>query len=77
MEDKDDLTKAIKELIFYEKRQTSIGWIFLRGVAYGLGFFIGSAILATVVILLLSKIEGLGIIGGTVHQIIEAVKKPK
>lgn len=73
MDDKNNLEKSIRELTVYEKRISSVGWTFVRGITYGLGFFIGSAMLTTVLIYILSKFQGVSGIGKLIQQIINSI----
>lgn len=61
-------TKTLTESI---KKSNSLWWSLLRGIFYGFGFFIGSAILAAAVIYVLSKIQGWAYIGDAVKKILE------
>ncbi len=70
----DDLKYYTRQLARYERKLSSLSWNFWRGVVYGLGFFIGSAILAALLIYILSGIEGWGNIGKFVHDIIQILK---
>ena len=76
MEDQE-LKKALVDMAKAQKKSASLWLTFCRGVFYGLGFFIGSAILAAAVIYVLSRIEGWSIFGGSVEQIIETVNNTK
>lgn len=67
----DELKYYTKQLARYERNLASLSWNFWRGVIYGFGFFIGSAILAAVLIYVLSKIQGWAYIGDVIKQIIE------
>ena len=70
----DELKFYIKRLAKYERKLSSLSWNFWRGVVYGLGFFIGSAILAAVLIYVLSRIQGWGWIGQAGQDIINIMK---
>lgn len=76
-EDKERLSRAIESLAQSEAKSASAWWTFLRGAMYGLGFFIGSAILAAVVILILSKLQNFGSIGSFIHDVIQNAGKSK
>lgn len=69
----DEIKFYIKRLARYERKLSSLSWNFWRGVVYGLGFFIGSAILAAVLIYILSKVE-IRWAGQYVDDIIEILK---
>jgi len=66
----EELKKTLLDMAKSQKKAASLWWNFLRGVFYGLGFFIGSAILAAAIIYILSKLEGWDIFGGSIEQII-------
>lgn len=76
-ENKDRLATAIESLTKYEAKSASAWWTFIRGMMYGLGFFIGSAILAAAVLYILSRIEGWSLFGGSIQNIIDNVKNSK
>ena len=67
----DELRRSIERLTVYEKRLASLRYSFWRGVFYGFGFFIGSAILATVIISLLSQFGADSFLGRILNRIIE------
>lgn len=73
----DEFSKLVGQLVKYERKLSSLSWNFWRGVVYGLGFFIGSAILAAVLIYVLGRVEGNGFIGRNFHDIIEIIKNTK
>jgi len=75
--DKDRLAKAIENMAKSQDKTASVWWTFLRGIFYGLGFFIGSAILAAAVIYILSKLEGWGSMGGFIQNIVNSASKTK
>lgn len=74
MEDQE-LKKALEKMAETQKRSNSLALTFLKGIVNGLGFFIGSAILAAVLIYVLSKIEGWSTFGGFIKQILDASQK--
>jgi len=76
MEDQE-LKKALVDMAKAQKKSNSLFLIFWKGVVNGLGFFIGSAILAAVLIYILSKVEGWSTIGRFIKQIIEMSQKTK
>lgn len=76
-ENENQLNDSIEKLTKATEKSASVRWAFLRGIFYGLGFFIGSAILAAGVIYILSKIEGWNIFGGSIEQIINTVNNTK
>ncbi|MEI8143418.1 MAG: DUF5665 domain-containing protein [Candidatus Berkelbacteria bacterium] len=52
-----ELRSVIHQLNKNEKRQLSLSWHFWRGIFYGFGFFVGSAILATIIVYSLSHLQ--------------------
>ncbi len=71
MAEDEELKKSIRDLVRYNRKLSSVWWTFLRGILYGLGFFIGSAVLAAVLIYIFTKLEGWGLIGDSIHNIFE------
>lgn len=71
------LSEALFNLTRAEQKRASVWWTFIRGMMYGLGFFVGSAILAAIVILILSKLQNWGNLGGFIDQIIQNTGKTK
>jgi len=57
---RDKIIEQLEALNAKIGRQVSVRFIFMTGVIYGIGFFIGSAIIATI---------ALGILGPTVGKI--------
>ncbi|MCL5411014.1 MAG: DUF5665 domain-containing protein [Patescibacteria group bacterium] len=76
-EKENQLNDSIEKLTKATEKSASIRWAFLRGIFYGLGFFIGSAILAAGLIYIFSKIEGWGFVGNFVEEIMNTSKKIK
>lgn len=76
MEDQE-LKSALIEMAKSQKRSVSLSANFWRGVVYGFGFFIGSAILAASLLYLLSHIglEGNNFFSKAVKNVVEAVDK--
>ncbi|MEI7792515.1 MAG: hypothetical protein WCI57_03480 [Candidatus Berkelbacteria bacterium] len=79
-ESEELLIKELKELRVvltkvqeYWRKQASLRWNFYRGILYGLGFFIGSAIIATGLIYLMSHlgISGESAFGRMIQKIVE------
>ena len=57
MEEKEkDLKELVSELTYYERNIASLWWSFLRGIVSGLGFFVGSAIVAAILVYVLTII---------------------
>ncbi len=57
-EQNNDILKELKKLNSSIHKQNSKGHIFSSGIIHGLGFFIGSAILATIALGILGPIVG-------------------
>ncbi len=55
---RDKIIEQLEELNLKIERQASVKNILIAGVIYGIGFFIGSAILATIVLGVLGPIAG-------------------
>jgi uncharacterized membrane protein len=70
----NELRTVLDDVKKYWKMQTSMRWNFLRGIVYGLGFFFGSAIIATTLIYLLSHlgINGESSLGRMIEKIVES-----
>ncbi|PIT87196.1 MAG: hypothetical protein COU31_04190 [Candidatus Magasanikbacteria bacterium CG10_big_fil_rev_8_21_14_0_10_40_10] len=56
-------------------RSNNLGWMFLRGIAYGIGWFIGGALLATIAIYFLSWTPENNALGRFVHDIIRLIQQ--
>lgn len=69
-----EFSELVKQLVKYEKRISSLAWNFWRGIVYGLGFFIGSALLAAFIIYLLGRIEGGSVVGRYLHDFVEILR---
>ena len=57
-EQRDKIIEELKELNVKMSRQNSVGHILMTGVIYGVGFFIGSVVIATIAFGLLSPWVG-------------------
>lgn len=62
------LTKAVS-------RSNNLWWAFFRGIFYGLGFFIGSAVLAAALIYVLSRLQDWAYIGDLIEKILNIAGK--
>ncbi len=51
-----ELAAALHSLAKYKKREISLSWNFWRGVFYGFGLFVGSALLAAILIYVLAAL---------------------
>ena len=76
MEDQE-LKRAITNLTNYEKKLSSLRWAFFRGIIYGLGFFIGSAILAAVLILIMSRINTNSFFGKAIKNVVDVIEEQR
>ena len=68
------LEESNKALVKSNRKVGSVWWSFLRGVMYGFGVFIGSALLVTAFLYILSKVEGWAFIGNYAHNILSILK---
>lgn len=68
-------TDEIRDLIKGINKSNNLWWAMFRGIFYGFGFFIGSAILAAALIYVSSKIQGWAYIGDFVEKFIDIVSK--
>jgi hypothetical protein len=73
----EELRKSIIVLTKYERKLSSLHHSFWRGVFYGFGFFIGSAILAGLFIWVLSHIGGDTYFGRLIERIVDIVDKTR
>jgi len=73
----EEYNESIKELIKYEKMIVNPWRNLVRGIFYGFGFFIGSAILAAALIYILSNlgIDGDNFFSRAIKGIVEAADK--
>jgi len=73
----EEYNESIKELIKYEKMIVNPWRNLVRGIFYGFGFFIGSAILAAALIYVLSHlgIDGNNFFSRAIKGIVEAADK--
>lgn len=71
----DRLEEAVKRQTKVQEKLANPWWNLWRGVMYGLGVFIGSALLAAILIWILSQINTAPLIGGYIDQILHFVKR--
>lgn len=74
-EDLRDLHVVLTEVKMYWKKQSSLRWNFIRGILYGFGFFIGSAVVAATLVYILGHL-GLrqeSFMGGLIEKIVNIV----
>ena len=57
-EQRDKIIDQLQLLNVEMKQQNSVGYIFMKGIIYGVGFFIGSAVIATIAFGVLSPWVG-------------------
>ncbi|MBU1092107.1 hypothetical protein KJ836_00260 [Patescibacteria group bacterium] len=74
---KDLHDQKLDELIRLQDKQTSLRWNFYRGIFYGFGFFIGSVLLISIVVYILSSINTVPLIGEYTVKIIEFIQQNK
>ena len=69
-----ELHDVLHELTDSQKKQANLWWNFWHGVVYGFGVFIGSAILATLLIYLITNlgIKDNSVIGHVIQKIVDA-----
>lgn len=60
---------AMNRLAAIESKLASPWQSFKRGVMYGFGFFIGSALLAALTVYLMTRLEGLSYLGNFIQAI--------
>jgi len=68
-------TSEFKKLTHAINRSNNLWWAFFRGIFYGFGFFIGSAVLATIFIYIFSGLKSWAYIGDLIEQIINIASK--
>jgi hypothetical protein len=69
-----EFTELVKQLVKYERRLSSLAWNFWRGIVYGLGFFIGSALLAALIIYILGRVEDGSAVGRYLQDFVEILR---
>lgn len=69
--------KKLNKLIELQEKQVSLRWNFYRGIIYGFGFFIGSALLIGIILGLLSTINTVPIIGEYTAKVIDFIQQNK
>jgi len=76
-EDLRDLHDVLSELKLYWKKQSSLRWNFFRGILYGFGFFVGSALIAAGLLYLLSNLgaDSNSFFGRLIQNIVDIVEK--
>lgn len=78
-DDLRDMHEVLTELKVYWKKQSSLRWNFMRGILYGFGFFIGSVLIAAVLIYLMSHIgvDSNSILGRIINGIMDFVENKR
>lgn len=74
-EKESELEKSLTKLEEAINKQNSFRSSFWRGVFNGFGFFVGSAILTAVLILILAKLPDTNPIGHFLHSIVDVVNE--
>ena len=70
MKEIKELENILKKLTAIEKNRLSLKHAFLKGIFYGLGFFVGSALLVATAIYILSLFNTAPIIGDYINKIL-------
>jgi len=76
-QDLRELHEVLQELNRNQSKQSNLFWNFWRGVVYGFGVFIGSAILATLLIYLVTSLgfNNDSVIGHFIQSIIDTASR--
>jgi hypothetical protein len=74
MSENDDLKIAIERLTKAIRRSNNLAWSVLRGLFYSVGWIIGLALIATLVVYLLPNIGDSNIIGRFIREMANATK---
>jgi len=69
--------EKLDKLIILQDKQVSLRWNFYRGIIYGFGFFIGSALLIGIIVGLLSSVNTIPIVGEYTAKIIDFIQQNK
>ncbi|MEA1909832.1 MAG: DUF5665 domain-containing protein [Patescibacteria group bacterium] len=67
--------EKIDKLLKYQEKQVSLKFNFYRGIVYGFGFFIGSAVLVGFLFYILSLVDTVPILGDFTVRIVEFVQE--
>jgi hypothetical protein len=72
-----DLHEVLNEVKHYWKKQSSLKWNFLKGIIYGFGFFIGSAVIVGFLLYLLTRlnISSDSLLGRFIRDFIDIIQK--
>lgn len=78
MEDQE-IKKVLAQMVEAQKKSNSLRLTFWRGVFYGFGVFVGSAVLVALLIYVLTRlnVDGNTFLGKIIHKILEIVSKSK
>jgi len=78
-DDLHDLHTVLYDLKKSQKKQSSLKWNFWRGVFYGFGFFVGSAILVSLVAYVLRHIgaDGDSLLGEFIQGVIQLFQEAR
>ena len=74
---KNETLNPIEENTAAIKKSNSLGWNFLKGISYGFGFFVGSAILVSILVYCLAflKIDGNTFSGKVIQKVISTAQQ--
>jgi len=72
--DGEKIEAAINKLAAANQKQASLWLTFWRGVLYGFGFFVGSALLAAGLIYILTLMKSWGALGHILGQIADSIR---
>jgi hypothetical protein len=72
-----ELQEVLIEVKHYWRKQSSLRWNFVKGIIYGFGFFIGSAVIVGFLLYLLThlNISSDSLLGRFIQDFIEIMKK--
>ena len=70
----EELHRELKKLTLAIKKSNSLWWSFLHGATHGLGVIVGTALLFTLLVFILTRIEGWAYIGRYAHNIMEMIR---
>jgi len=78
-QDLRELHDTISELRDFQRKQSSLTWNFWRGIFYGFGFFIGSALIAAGLLYVLSHLgtDSNSFFSRFIRNIVEIVEKKR
>jgi hypothetical protein len=74
MDENKEQTKSIEKLTKAMQRSNSLGWMFLKGIFYSMGWIVGLALIAMVLYYILPKTGEGNILGRFVHAMSDAIR---